>query len=109
MPEKTIKPFGLWSSPFQPALLAQSLRLNDVGWGADETLVWLEGRSDRGVLACAAPGQAARDLTPLHSVRAGVGYGGGDFGVQGGQVYFVVQEGRLYRQALAGGEAVAGD
>jgi dipeptidyl aminopeptidase/acylaminoacyl peptidase len=106
MTEKAIKPFGLWPSPITPASQAQSLRLSDVAWDSDgETLVWLEGRSDRGVLACALPGQAFRDLTSTLSVRARVGYGGGDMAVAGGYVYFVGQAGRLYRQALAAGEA----
>ena len=107
MAEKsTRKPFGLWPSPLQPETLAQSLRLVDVGWDSDgETLVWLEGRSDRGVLVCAPPGQAPRDLTPTRSVRARVGYGGGDFTVGGGYVTYVAQEGRLYRQSLSGGNA----
>jgi dipeptidyl aminopeptidase/acylaminoacyl peptidase len=106
MTEKTIRPFGLWPSPIQPAVLAQSLRLSDVAWDSDgETLVWLEGRSDRGVLVCAPPEQAPRDLTETLSVRAMVGYGGGDLGVGRGYAYFVAQEGRLYRQSLTGGQA----
>ena len=108
--QKTRKPFGLWPSPITPGSLAQSLRLSDVAWDTSagpgaETLVWLEGRSDRGVLVCAAGDQAPRDLTDTLSVRARVGYGGGDFGVGGGTVYFVAQEGRLYRQPLSGGQA----
>jgi dipeptidyl aminopeptidase/acylaminoacyl peptidase len=106
MTEIKTKPFGLWPSPVTPASLAQGLRLSDVQWDSDgETLVWLEGRSAQGVLVCAPPGQAPRDLTPTRSVRARVGYGGGDFGVNEGYVYFVAQEGRLYRQALSGGDA----
>jgi len=104
--EKTVKPFGLWPSPLQPAALAQSLRLSDVGWDSDgETLVWLEGRSDQGVLVCQRPGGAPRDLTSTLSVRARVGYGGGDFSVDRGNVVFVAQEGRLYRLPLAAGQA----
>jgi dipeptidyl aminopeptidase/acylaminoacyl peptidase len=106
MAEKTNKPFGLWPSPVTAASLAQDLRLSDVQWDSDgETLVWLEGRSAQGVLVCAPPGQAPRDLTPTHSVRARVGYGGGDLTVGRGHVYFVAQEGRLFRQALSGGDA----
>jgi dipeptidyl aminopeptidase/acylaminoacyl peptidase len=106
MAEKTVKPFGLWPSPMTPTSLAQGLRLSDVQWDSDgETLVWLEGRSDRGVLVCAPPGQASRDLTLTRSVRARVGYGGGDLTVGQGHVYYVAQEGRLYRQALSEGDA----
>jgi dipeptidyl aminopeptidase/acylaminoacyl peptidase len=106
MTGKTVKPFGLWASPLQPSALAQSLRLSDVGWDSDgETLVWLEGRSDQGVLVCQRPGEAPRDLTPTLSVRARVGYGGGDFSVDRGNVVLVAQEGRLYRLSLAAGQA----
>lgn len=115
MPSQLIKPYGLWPSPIQPADMAASLRLSDVAWDNDSSaagaaLVWHEGRSDRGVLVCALPGQSPRDLTSTLSVRAGVGYGGGDFSVGNGYVYFVAQdertrEGRLYRQALSGGPA----
>ena len=65
MEKKTSKPFGLWPSPITPASLAQDIRLSDVQWDDDgEQLVWLEGRSGQGVLVCASPGQAPRDLTP---------------------------------------------
>ncbi|MEO9255439.1 MAG: prolyl oligopeptidase family serine peptidase, partial [Tepidiformaceae bacterium] len=47
-----------------------------------------------------------RDLTSDISVRAFVGYGGGDFTVSHGVAYFVAQEDqRIYRQELAGGQA----
>lgn len=108
MSDQTLKPYGLWPSPVQPAVLAQNIRLADVMWDHGDDgpfLVWLEGRSDRGVLVCAAPGQAPRDLTTAISVRAQVGYGGGDFGVGHGYAYFVAKEGRLYRQPLIGGAA----
>ena len=106
MTTKTIKPYGLWPSPIQPANLAQSLRLSSVAWDDDgQTLVWLENRSDQGVLVCAPKGSAPRDLTPTLPVRARVGYGGGDFAVKGGVAYFVAKEGRLYRQSLAHGPA----
>ena len=106
MSKKTRRQFGLWDSPIQPKSLAQGLRLSDVAWDSDgETLVWLEGRSDRGVLVCARRGQAPRDLTTDLSVRARVGYGGGDFTVAGGHVYFAASTGRLYRRPLEPGPA----
>jgi dipeptidyl aminopeptidase/acylaminoacyl peptidase len=102
------RPYGLWESPFTPKLMAQTMRLSDVAWDTDgETLVWLEGRSDRGVLVCARPDDPApRDLTADLSVRAFVGYGGGDFAVGHGHVYFI-SGGRIYRQPLVGGAAKA--
>jgi dipeptidyl aminopeptidase/acylaminoacyl peptidase len=105
--EKVRKQYGLWESPISPVSLARGLGLSDVAWNHDGTLLWREWRSDRGVLVVQPPdGQAARDLNSDFSVRAGVGYGGGDFTVGHGQVYFVeAKSGRIYRQALESGTA----
>ncbi len=104
---KTALPYGLWPSPITPAGMAGGTRLSDVAWDADgQTLVWLEGRGDQNVLVAQTGDDAPRDLTIGLSVRARVGYGGGDFGVAGGMVYFAeAASGRLYRQALAAGAA----
>ena len=52
--EKTTRPYGLWPSPLTPKSMAGGTRLGDVAWDSDgETLVWLEGRGDQGVLVCA--------------------------------------------------------
>ena len=101
-------PYGLWPSPITPRSLGQSLRLGDVAWDSDgQSLVWIEGRSDRGVLVTARlDDPAPRDLTSDLSVRALIGYGGGDFAVSRGEAYFV-SGGRFYRQSLAGGTATA--
>jgi dipeptidyl aminopeptidase/acylaminoacyl peptidase len=105
MTEKTRRPYGLWESPISPAGMAGALRLDGVAFDGDgRRLVWLEGRSGQGVLVCAEVGDAPRDLTTDLSVRARVGYGGGDFTVGGGHVYFVA-DGRLYRQPLTAGPA----
>ncbi len=102
--DKRSLPYGLWPSPVTPAHMAAGIRLQDVAWDSDgDTLVWLEGRSDRGVLVAQRMGEpATADLTSDLSVRARVGYGGGDFTVDRGMIYFVA-DGRLYRQAIAGG------
>ena len=98
--------YGLWESPISSKSLSVSLRLAEPCWDTDgETLAWVEGRSDRGVIVVQREGESAtRDLTPDISVRAFVGYGGGDFTLSHGCAYFVGQaDQRLYRQALAGG------
>ncbi len=100
--------FGLWPSPITPAALAAALRLNEPAWDTDgRTLAWVEGRSDRGVVVARhADEPATRDLTPEISVRAFVGYGGGDFTLSHGAIFFVAQaDQRIYRQDLAGGPA----
>jgi len=98
--------FGRWDSPITPRSLAVSLRLSEPCWDTGgRTLGWVEGRSDRGVLVVQdADGGAPRDLTTDLSVRAFVGYGGGDFTLAQGHAYFVAQaDQRIYRQPLSGG------
>lgn len=96
-------PYGLWKSPITPFSLSGGIRLRDIQWDSSgNTLVWLENRSGKGVLVCVSVEQAdaPRDLTDDLPVRASVGYGGGDFTVAGGSVYFVARTGRIYRQLL---------
>ncbi|MEP7214653.1 MAG: S9 family peptidase [Anaerolineaceae bacterium] len=98
--------FGLWTSPVTAKSLSVALRLNEPCWDTDgRTLGWVEGRSDRGVLVVRdIEDGATRDLTSDHSVRAFVGYGGGDFTLSHGAAYFVGQaDQRIYRQDLTGG------
>lgn len=104
---KIKRQFGLWDSPITPASLARGISFSNVECDQDGTLVWLEGRSDRGVLVVQPPdGQAPRDLNSDFSIRAKVGYGGGDFSVSQGYVYFVDSEsGRIYRQPHTWGAA----
>jgi len=98
---KTVLPYGLWPSPVAALMASQGMRLQDVQWDSDGSrLVWLEGRSDQGVLVTAAPGGAPQDLTDEHNVRAFVGYGGGDFCVADGKVFFVEKNGRIFRRGL---------
>jgi dipeptidyl aminopeptidase/acylaminoacyl peptidase len=108
MPERRTRAYGLWESPITPISLARGKRLSEVCFDdATGAVVWLEGRSDRGVLVVSDPADPApRDLTDELSVRATVGYGGGDVTAGHGAVFFV-SGGRLYRQELAGGEARA--
>jgi dipeptidyl aminopeptidase/acylaminoacyl peptidase len=104
MPEKTSKPYGLWPSPISALTLGQHIRLDELGWDNDgETLVWLEGRSDRGVLVAQSGMDARRDLTVSHSVRGGVGYGGGEFSVSQGRLFFTERNGQIYTRSLAYG------
>lgn len=102
----TTQPYGLWKSPISSRLLASGTRLSDVQWDTDGvSLVWVEGRSGNSVLVCASLdcADSPRDLTFDLSVRAQVGYGGGDFTVAQGTVFFVERSGRLYRQQIAHG------
>ena len=108
---KTTQPFGTWKSPLTPKSLAADRRLEAARFDSDgKTLVWLEGRSGQGVLVAQSlqSSDAPRDLTSDLSVRAEVGYGGGDFAVHEGSVYFVVHKtGRIFRQPIHSGAATA--
>lgn len=108
MNEKPVeRQYGLWDSPFTARNVASGLVLSDLAWDEKDNLLWREVRSGRGALLLqGADHQAPRDLNSDYAVRAGVGYGGGDFTLGGGQAFFVEAEsGRLYRQPLAAGSA----
>jgi len=89
--------------------MARGLTLAEVALSPQGYLLWLENRSDRGVIVVQPlDGEGRRDLNADFSVRAKVGYGGGDFGIWHEWVYFVSAEnGRIYRQSLLGGQAAA--
>ncbi|HWQ84287.1 MAG TPA: prolyl oligopeptidase family serine peptidase, partial [Anaerolineales bacterium] len=103
------KSFGLWKSPLTPKRMSGSLRFSDLGWDEAGNLVWSESRLGRDTLVVQpSDGQAPRDINNDYTVRAGVGYGGGDFSVSAGQVFFVDAEtGGLFRQSLNQGQARA--
>ncbi|GAB4335478.1 MAG: prolyl oligopeptidase family serine peptidase [Phototrophicales bacterium] len=104
MVAKQSKTYGTWDSPISPAMVASGIRLNDVQWADEDTLVWVESRAKRGVLVVQTGVDAPRDLTGEDiSVKGGVGYGGGEFTVRDGIIYFCASDGRLYRQAIDGG------
>jgi hypothetical protein len=103
--QKTSIPFGLWPSPITPQLLGQALRLENPQFDRDGlTLLWLEGRSDRGVLVAQSGDDARRDLTEEQSVRGTVGYGGGEYTAGRGMVIFAERSGRLYARSLGAGQ-----
>jgi hypothetical protein len=80
--------FGLWSSPISPTMLARGITFSDTAWDHNGYMAWREMRGDRGVIVLQpADGQAARDLNDEYSVRAKVGYGGGDFTCGHGYVF----------------------
>lgn len=99
------KPFGTWASPISVKMMGGSVRLNEVGWDTNsDALVWLETHGKQGILMTQRGVDAPYALTDGdHSVRGRVGYGGGEFTVHAGSVYFAGPGGRIYRQALASG------
>jgi dipeptidyl aminopeptidase/acylaminoacyl peptidase len=106
-PNLTHRQYGLWDSPITPISLSREIGFAGLDCDQDGTLIWLESRSDRNVLIVQdAGGQAARDLNSELAARAKVGYGGGDFSVRQGAVYFVeADSGRIYRQPVKNGLA----
>jgi len=100
MTSKIERPYGLWESPLTPKMMAQSLRLTDVQWDTGTaTLAWLEGRSGRNIIVAQQDLDAPRDLFTEYSALGGIGYGGGEFTLAGGNVIFA-QKNRLYTQRL---------
>lgn len=102
--EKIKRAYGMWESQITPELLAASIGLFDPKWDSDgNTLVWRERRSDQGVLMAQPLGEAPYELSEGKNVGGGVGYGGGDFTVQHGNVIFAAKDGRLYKVPLSAG------
>lgn len=101
-------PFGHWKSPLTPEQGADALRFSNVFWDSrDNSLVWWEGRSGKGALAWQSSSQEGpKDLVVEPEVRARVGYGGGDFTLSGGFVFYAAG-GRLYRCDLQKGDPIA--
>jgi dipeptidyl aminopeptidase/acylaminoacyl peptidase len=87
--------------------MSGGMRLYEAQWDQSGALVWLEGHAGQNKLVVEMPGgDARRDLNREYSVRAKVGYGGGDFTAGGGQAYFVeAASGRIYQQPLDSGLA----
>lgn len=92
-------------SPWSAARMSMRLRLDDVAWTSQGELAWLEGRSDRSTVMLRGLEGGVRELTPEHSVRAGVGYGGGDFTFHHDALLFVERGGPLQRKPLPRGLA----
>jgi len=103
----TQRQYGLWDSPISALSMARGLGFSDLAWSDDGVLAWREMRSDQGVIMLQGLERGApRDLNSDYSVRARVGYGGGDFTLGDGFVYFAEAEsGRLYRQPIQHGQA----
>ena len=105
MTRKNSSPFGLFPSPITPAMMAHGLAFGEIGLSDQGYLVWQEYRSDRGVLVVQPlDGEGRRDLNSDLSVRAKVGYGGGDFSIFGEDVFFIsADSGRIHRQSMRSG------
>ena len=105
---KQVKPFGTWPSPISISMLSRRSGLNDVQWTPDgKALVWQETRAGEGMLVAQPLGEARRDLLSEHSVRGGVLYGGGGFGLGKQAVFFAERRGQLMRRDLEYGRVKA--
>ncbi|GAP06008.1 dipeptidyl aminopeptidase [Anaerolinea thermolimosa] len=105
---KKQKPYGTWPSPISAESVGQRNRLEEVQWdSSSDTLVWLEGRSDRSMLVARSGQDAPRDLLDNLIPRGGVGYGGGEFTLHHGTLIFAEKSGRLVRHSLEYAEPTA--
>ncbi|MHB1119352.1 MAG: S9 family peptidase [Bellilinea sp.] len=103
--EKTIRPFGLWPSPVNAAMLARRPGIDDVQWTPDGNgLVWLENRDGNSQLVYMPLCETRQELVTGYKIHGGVGYGGGDFGVGQNHVFFADSSGVLYRRSFSAGQ-----
>lgn len=104
MPEPIIAPYGAWKSPITPDLIvAGTVGLNAIRVDGDD-VYWIESRpteAGRNVIVRRTPDGRTADLTPMpFNARTRVHeYGGGEYLVHDGVVYFAnFADQRLYRQ-----------
>lgn len=105
-------PYGSWKSPVTTDLIvSEAVRLGLVALDGDD-VYWIEGRPSEGgrnVIVRRSPDGTLTDRTPApFNARTRVHeYGGGDYAVSAGTIYFSnFVDQRLYRQ-LPDGEPVA--
>lgn len=107
---KETAPFGTWTSPISPDLVAgQSLRFGSLQSSGD-TLYWCEQRpaeAGRTAIVACSPGQRPHDLIASpYSARSRVHeYGGGSFVAFGEEVYFINDRDQAIYWADGEGEA----
>ena len=104
MSKVKIVPYGSWKSPITSDLIvSRSVRLGHIALDGPE-VYWIESRpteQGRSVIVRGGAGQAPADVTPAgFNVRTRVHeYGGGDFTVRNGVIYFInFDDQHLYRQ-----------
>ena len=105
MSERKIAPYGAWKSPITAeAAVGGAVRFGQIALDGGE-IYWIEGRPQEGgrnAIVRRAPDGRISDVTPpAFNARTRVHeYGGGDFAVTDGTVYFSnFEDQRLYRQA----------
>src|SRR5687768_5634981 len=108
MPEPTVAPYGAWTSPITADLIVAGT----IGLGAvaldGEDVYWLEARpteAGRQVIVRRTPDGTMTDVNPApFNARTRVHeYGGGEFTVVDGTVFFAnFADQRLYRQPPGG-------
>ena len=104
----TTAPYGSWQSPItSESIVAEAVGLGGIALDGDD-IYWLESRPSEGgrrVIVRRTPDGETADMTPRpFNVRTRVHeYGGGDFTLADGVLYFVnFEDQRLYRQELGG-------
>jgi hypothetical protein len=107
MPEHEVAPYGSWRSPVSSGLIVRGLvGLSEV-MVDNEDVYWMESRPNedgRNVVVRRTPDGSTEDVTPRpFNARTRVHeYGGGDFAVHDGTVYFTnFADQRIYRRPPA--------
>ncbi len=107
MADVKIATYGSWKSPITTNLIVAETRRFGLIALDDQDIYWIEGRPSEGgrnvIVRCSADGTTT-DMTPSpFNARTRVHeYGGGDFVVDAGTIYFTnYSDQQLYRQSLA--------
>ena len=111
MPERRVAPYGSWGSPISSDVIVRGVvGLSEVVID-NRDVYWMEsrpGEGGRNVVVLRTPDGATEDVTPQpFNARTRVHeYGGGDFAVHDGTVYFSnFADQRIYRRPLAASQS----
>jgi dipeptidyl aminopeptidase/acylaminoacyl peptidase len=105
---KTTLPFGTWPSPVSAARAARASRRFGTVQAEADAVYWTESRPEQGgrqvILRAGGDGRVAELLPEPYSARSRVHeYGGGEFLVAGGALFFVNDaDQQIYRCSLGG-------
>ena len=91
-------PYGYWKSQITEKMVAQRGRINTLKWDSDERLVFSGNAEGNSFLYEYSKRDGLRKINGDLSVGGNVGYGGGDFDVKNGEIYFSAGKQGLYQK-----------
>lgn len=97
-------PYGYWKSKITEKMVTQRGRINTLKWDSDERLFFSGNAEGHSFLYEYSQRDGLRKINGDLSVGGNVGYGGGDFDVKKGEIYFSAGKQGLYTKKRNAGQ-----